>query len=234
MLKGAPRSRKFPAFYVNYTSTAVFTKDRHQILPGASWNLSILYLSTPLIYIWVLPWLFFLLELWMAESILGPRGVAVMYWPIVPVPGDCEDGDLVEWNVVGRGNRSTRRKSAPAPFCPPQIPLARPGREPGRRSGKPATNRFSYGAACLDYTSPSNVPAMYFDIFLSPHACQISRPSHSSSLFTLNIRWKLHIKKLLILEFLFFYVQVFSFSENIQSNFFLWWEIVTHMHIYPI
>jgi hypothetical protein len=38
---------------------------------------------------------------------------------------------LVELNVVGRGNRSTRRKPAPVPFCPPQIPLARTGREPG-------------------------------------------------------------------------------------------------------
>jgi hypothetical protein len=24
---------------------------------------------------------------------------------------------------IGRGNRSTRRKPAPAPLCPPQIPL---------------------------------------------------------------------------------------------------------------
>jgi hypothetical protein len=31
----------------------------------------------------------------------------------------------------GRGNRSTRRKPAPTPLCPPQIPPARPGREPG-------------------------------------------------------------------------------------------------------
>jgi hypothetical protein len=29
---------------------------------------------------------------------------------------------LVEWRKIGRGNRSTRRKPAPAPLCPPQIP----------------------------------------------------------------------------------------------------------------
>jgi hypothetical protein len=23
-----------------------------------------------------------------------PRGTATMYWPIVPVPGDCEDGEV--------------------------------------------------------------------------------------------------------------------------------------------
>jgi hypothetical protein len=49
---------------------------------------------------------------------------------------------------IGRGNRSTRRKPAPAPLCPPQIPLDQtPGSNPGRRVGKPATNRLSYGAA---------------------------------------------------------------------------------------
>jgi hypothetical protein len=28
------------------------------------------------------------------ESILGPRGTAATYWPIVPVPADCEDGEV--------------------------------------------------------------------------------------------------------------------------------------------
>jgi hypothetical protein len=36
-------------------------------------------------------------------------------------PGDCEDGEFGGLN--GRGNRSTRRKPALAPLCPPQIPL---------------------------------------------------------------------------------------------------------------
>jgi hypothetical protein len=41
--------------------------------------------------------------------------------PIVPAPGNCEDGEFGGMN--GRGNRSTRRKPAPTPLCPPQIPL---------------------------------------------------------------------------------------------------------------
>jgi hypothetical protein len=51
-------------------------------------------------------------------------------WPIVPSPGDCDDG---EFGVIkiGMGNLSTRRKPAPAPLCPPKIPLARRGLEPG-------------------------------------------------------------------------------------------------------
>jgi hypothetical protein len=43
-------------------------------------------------------------------------------WPNVPAPGDCEDGEFGGMKF-GRGNRSTRRKPAQAPLCPPQIPL---------------------------------------------------------------------------------------------------------------
>jgi hypothetical protein len=55
------------------------------------------------------------------ESKLGPLGMSAIYWPIVPTPGDCEDGEFGGMN--GRGNRSNRRKPAPMPLCPPQIPL---------------------------------------------------------------------------------------------------------------
>jgi hypothetical protein len=48
------------------------------------------------------------------------------YWSIVPAPGDYHDGEFGGMKI-GRGNRSTRRKPAPAPLFPPQIPLARPG-----------------------------------------------------------------------------------------------------------
>jgi hypothetical protein len=52
--------------------------------------------------------------------------------PLLTAPGDCDDDDGVGgMNGFGRGNQSTGRKPAPTPFCPPQIPLARPGREPG-------------------------------------------------------------------------------------------------------
>jgi hypothetical protein len=34
------------------------------------------------------------------------------------------------WNKFGRGNKSPRRKPAPAPLCPPQNPTWRPGLEP--------------------------------------------------------------------------------------------------------
>jgi hypothetical protein len=61
---------------------------------------------------------------------LGPFGTSATKWPIVPAPGDCDDGEFGGMKI-GRGNRRTRRKPGPAPPCPPQIPLARLGLEPG-------------------------------------------------------------------------------------------------------
>jgi hypothetical protein len=39
-------------------------------------------------------------------------------WPIVPAPGDYDDGEI--GGMIGRGNRSTRRKPVPLLICPPQ------------------------------------------------------------------------------------------------------------------
>jgi hypothetical protein len=43
------------------------------------------------------------------------------YWPIVPAPDDSDCGAVGGMNI-GRGNRSSRRKPAPVPLRPPQIP----------------------------------------------------------------------------------------------------------------
>jgi hypothetical protein len=56
------------------------------------------------------------------ESRLGPLGTSATEWPVVPAPGDYDDGEFGGMKI-GMGNRSTRRKPAPAPLCPPQIPL---------------------------------------------------------------------------------------------------------------
>jgi hypothetical protein len=76
---------------------------------------------------------------------LGPLGTAATNRPIVPAPGDY-DGEI-DGMIIGRGNRSIRRKPAPVPLCPPQTPHACPDVNPGRRGRKPATNRLSYGMA---------------------------------------------------------------------------------------
>jgi hypothetical protein len=56
------------------------------------------------------------------SACLGPLGTSATEWPIAPAPGDYDDGEIGGMKI-GRGNRSTRRKPAPAPLCPPQIPL---------------------------------------------------------------------------------------------------------------
>jgi hypothetical protein len=47
---------------------------------------------------------------------LGPLGTAATNRPIVPAPGDY-DGEI--GGMIGRGNRSTWRKSAPVPLHSP-------------------------------------------------------------------------------------------------------------------
>jgi hypothetical protein len=53
---------------------------------------------------------------------LGPLCTAATDRPIVPAPGDYDDGEI--GGMIGRGTRSTRRKPAPVPLCPPQTPHA--------------------------------------------------------------------------------------------------------------
>jgi hypothetical protein len=50
---------------------------------------------------------------------------------LLTAPVECDyDGEIGGMNSFGRGNRSTHRKPATTPLCPPQIPLVRSGREP--------------------------------------------------------------------------------------------------------
>jgi hypothetical protein len=53
---------------------------------------------------------------------LGSLGTAATKWPIVPAPGDYDDGEFGGMKI-GRGNRGTRKNPATAPLCPPQITL---------------------------------------------------------------------------------------------------------------
>jgi hypothetical protein len=50
---------------------------------------------------------------------LGPLDTAATNRPIVPVPGDYDNGEIS--GMIGKGNRSTRTKPAPASLCPPHF-----------------------------------------------------------------------------------------------------------------
>jgi hypothetical protein len=74
------------------------------------------------------------------ESKLGPLGTSATFFFILsgvsplgtadttgllyqPQMIDDDDCGAIGGMKIGRGNRRTRRKPAPAPLCPPQIPL---------------------------------------------------------------------------------------------------------------
>jgi hypothetical protein len=58
-----------------------------------------------------------------SEVRLSPLGIAatsgLLYQPQMIDDGDC---GKIGGMKIGRGNRSTRKKPAPAPLCPPQNP----------------------------------------------------------------------------------------------------------------
>jgi hypothetical protein len=83
------------------------------------------------------------------ESKLGPLGASATNWPIVPTLGDCERGWRIWWNEEDwRGKPKYSERTCPSATLPTTNPiLPDPGWNPGRRCGKPTTNRLSYGAA---------------------------------------------------------------------------------------
>jgi hypothetical protein len=83
---------------------------------------------------------------------LGPLGKSATERPIVPAPGDCDDGGF-DGMKSGRGNRSTRTKLSQRYFVHRKSHFSNPGLNPRRRGGKPETNRLSYGAAIRVFTN---------------------------------------------------------------------------------
>jgi hypothetical protein len=63
------------------------------------------------LYLFLVPW---------GAMRLSRLGTSVTSWLTVPAPDDDERGAI--GGIIDKGNRSTRRKSLPLPFCRPQIP----------------------------------------------------------------------------------------------------------------
>jgi hypothetical protein len=82
----------------------------------------------------------------------GPLGTAATNRPIVPAPGDYDDGEIGGM-MNGKGNRSTREKTCPSADLSTTHPTCCPDANQGRGGEKPATNRLSYGTAlCISGT----------------------------------------------------------------------------------
>jgi hypothetical protein len=77
---------------------------------------------------------------------LAPLGTTPTNRPTVPAPGDYDDGEIGGM-MIGKGNRSTRRKPAQCRFVHYEPHMLCPDANLGRRGGKRATNRSSYGTA---------------------------------------------------------------------------------------
>jgi hypothetical protein len=87
-------------------------------------------------------------------------------WPIVPASGDSED-DCGE--ILARETEVLEENLPQRHFCPSQIPTwSDPGLNPGRRGGKTATNRLSYGAEekALEFNVSTIVLTKFGDYFL--------------------------------------------------------------------
>jgi hypothetical protein len=93
---------------------------------------------------------FFNSHFWGVESILGPLGTSatsgLLYLPQVIVRAE----NLVEWILAWEAEVLWENLPQPQPqphFVHHKSHLTRPGANPGRPGGKPATNRLSYDAA---------------------------------------------------------------------------------------
>jgi hypothetical protein len=64
------------------------------------------------------------------EVQLDPLGTSVTNWPILPAPGDYEDGEFGGM-IIGRGTEVLGENLPPVPLSPPQISYDLTGREPG-------------------------------------------------------------------------------------------------------
>jgi hypothetical protein len=89
---------------------------------------------------------------------LDPLGTAATNRPIVPAPGDYDDGEI--GGMIGKGNRSTRRKPSLVPLCPPQTPHAARTRT---RAAAVGSQRLTAWATTQPYSTLS-----WFRSYLNP------------------------------------------------------------------
>jgi hypothetical protein len=83
------------------------------------------------------------------KSQLGPLGTAATNRPIVLIPGDYDDGWMVEWWLAGETEVLGENLSQ-CRFVHHKPHMLCPDANLVRRGGKPATNRLNYGTKLTD------------------------------------------------------------------------------------
>jgi hypothetical protein len=84
------------------------------------------------------------------ESILGPRGAEAITWPIVPVPGDCEDGEVGGMKCCWQGKPKYSEKTCPDAILSTTNPTCQTrARTRAAAGGSQRLTAFSYGEALL-------------------------------------------------------------------------------------
>jgi hypothetical protein len=81
------------------------------------------------------------------ESKLGPLGTSATEWPIVPAPGDYDDGEFGGMKIVQWKPKYSEKTCPSATLSTTNPTWPGPGLKPGRRGWKPTTNLLSYGGA---------------------------------------------------------------------------------------
>jgi hypothetical protein len=111
----------------------------------------------------------------------NPLGTAATVWLIVPAP---DDGWWWWWwlwsnwwNEDGQGKPKYSEKTYPSATLSTTNPTwPDPGSNPGRRGGKPATNRLSYGAAwATTLLTLALLGLILWDIYTHPSAMETWR-----------------------------------------------------------
>jgi hypothetical protein len=86
----------------------------------------------------------------------------------VSAPGDYDNGEI--GGMIGRGNRSTRRKPAPVPLCSPQTPYAARTRTRAAAVGtQRLTAELRHGPGMLTYNVWTLRHMPIYRIFLCFH-----------------------------------------------------------------
>jgi hypothetical protein len=117
---------------------------------------------------------------------LSPLGTSATNWPIVPAPDDSWWVWSSRWNENWEGKPKYSEKTCPSVTLSTTNPTwPNLGSKPGRRGGKPATNRLSYGKLLVNNLN-------MWKTLTVPFLC-IQR--NKSTLFTKSKLWEVAVSQ---------------------------------------